>query len=228
MLRSETSTQTKRKRSFVGTFPIAARKSQSTRLLIMGSDPVPDIFVEGEWLRNPDFNFPRWYRLEVAGRLGHARCTRRIKGERMDDALALGLERYLERRVPYPQAWRDYLGPQIVGPRYCCYTSLDDESVVQVYDAYLFTSTEVSVEALTNSRFDIANAYAVGLRSAFQAEPFELDDLDGELEALFDMREADRLAEDETLAHGLLPILSPVSSVTRRSLATFVGECLTP
>ncbi|KIP10234.1 hypothetical protein PHLGIDRAFT_39631, partial [Phlebiopsis gigantea 11061_1 CR5-6] len=164
---------------------LAVARDGEDQYLILGVEPVPDIAVPAAWLRNPDFNLPRWYHRRVSDALGHRACRRRIRGERLDDALAIGLQRQLERDVPYPAAWRDFMGPRMAASRFACYADFERPDVIRIHDAYLFTWSELERSALENPRFDAMNSYAKAIRRAFEDEPFGMADLRGELLRLF-------------------------------------------
>lgn len=152
---------------------LAVYNTGNGQYVIMGRDPVPDIFVPETWLLDPEFNLPHWYKYKVATHLGHRRCRRKIPGEPMGDALAEGLRRTLEREIPYPSSWRRFMGPSLVGDRFVCYSNESDPDVITVHDAYLFTESAVDRSALLNPHFDAANSYAKAIRRAAVASDDE-------------------------------------------------------
>ncbi|GJF00986.1 polyprotein, partial [Phanerochaete sordida] len=174
--------------------PLCIYRVEGDRYLIMGRDPVPDIFVPGPWLRNPEFNLPRWYKYEVSRALGHRACRRKIPGEQLGDALALCLEHTLEREIPYPDAWRAYMGARLTARRFHCFTRPSEPDDILVWDGYLFTESAIARSAMGNPRFDAANAYATSIRRAFDGDAFGIADLDGsELPGLFSGITSERL-----------------------------------
>ena len=66
-----------------------------SQICITGKYPVSDMLVDVEWLRDPTFNLPSWYRSRVADFLRHQHRRPRLLGEPMHDALALEAQEIL-------------------------------------------------------------------------------------------------------------------------------------
>lgn len=158
------------------------------RYVIMGPDPIEDVFIRGSWYQDENFYPAAWYHRRIAEQFGHRRCLRHpVVGEAMGNALVLMAEETLNKHIPYPEAWIAFRGTALQPElRFHCHiTSRPEQDVVVCHDFYLFTTVEIPTALLANRRFDLPNSYAKAIRTAFSDAPFEVDQLADELLSLF-------------------------------------------
>ncbi|RPD57528.1 hypothetical protein L226DRAFT_445699, partial [Lentinus tigrinus ALCF2SS1-7] len=144
------------------------------------------LYISTEALRDPMFDLPAWYRLELRARLGPD-GPEVLEGASalMGDASAEVLEEHLNDALPYPDDWTGSGEP----PRFRCFQYCD---VVEILDNYLSLSVSIpGVRLERNTYFDFRDWYAHAVRRAHQEQlslgrqDFAIDDIDGELAGLF-------------------------------------------
>lgn len=148
---------------------------------------MPDIFVKCTYLQDPRFNLPHWYRLQIADYYRHMQCMHsEMVGEPLGDVVALAVEAALNKHIPYPALWVRYRSMSLCSrQRFSCHRDAANHGIVTVHDHYLYTRSEIPVELLSCSHFDLPNTYACNMVCDLSEPSFTDDDLEGELASLF-------------------------------------------
>ncbi|KAI0917595.1 hypothetical protein AcW2_007695 [Taiwanofungus camphoratus] len=128
----------------------------------------------------------------------------------MGDALALGCEDMLNKHVPFPEGFMDSSDNV---PWFHC---LQLEYGVEVQDTYLEVCTIIPNSQLENIWFDLPNAYACAVRCSLGRQPFQIDDLEGELNSLFETL----VPEGGTDAYTCIELSAAQLSAVQRNTAT--------
>ncbi|EMD34534.1 hypothetical protein CERSUDRAFT_125630 [Gelatoporia subvermispora B] len=147
--------------------------------VMMGGDLQEDVVLEGNWLRDPDFDVLAWYRSLVEPEIRMDYCYLGDTPGRMGDAAALAAEKALNREEPAPVGWVSAGGSL---QRFVCRSG---DLAICIWDSYLCLYSEVPSHLLEEPRFDLPNYYARMAWRRFGPGPWLLEDLDGELDALF-------------------------------------------
>ncbi|OSC99262.1 hypothetical protein PYCCODRAFT_1373452, partial [Trametes coccinea BRFM310] len=143
-----------------------------------------DTLIESARLKDPTFDLPRWYRQMVVHTFApeHQSCFLSNCGAPMGYALAHGAQRCLLEAIPWP----DHLADSDV-PRFSC---RQGDGIVRVFDRYLQLALDIPNELLENIYFDLPNYFATHARRLVVGDVWSLwEDLDGELEGLFSLKQ---------------------------------------
>ncbi|KAI0370089.1 hypothetical protein BV20DRAFT_944780, partial [Pilatotrama ljubarskyi] len=147
-----------------------------------GLDDPPEL--RPEWLRDPCFDVADWFRLEVLQQAGS--CAGSSVPGTMGPVLANGTAAVLEEVFPDPR-YRECDGPR----RFDC---VQVTGGVLIGDNYLQLNGVCPDELYGRPLFNLPDWYARQAAKALEDEPFDLDDLEGELRDLLDSAEAETTA----------------------------------
>ncbi|KAI0074477.1 hypothetical protein K474DRAFT_1601376, partial [Panus rudis PR-1116 ss-1] len=150
----------------------------------MNEEIEEDVLIDGELLRDPEFDLPSWYAMQVAEQVPRSCMIRGRELSRLGDAIVQITTRILNKELPVPEhPFQNF--QKVISPRFACKRV---ENVLLVHDSYLSLYVTIPLKHLENTAFDLINFYATHARRAFQVarDPcdFWLDETDSFLTAM--------------------------------------------
>ncbi|TFY61096.1 hypothetical protein EVJ58_g4727, partial [Rhodofomes roseus] len=155
-------------------------EGQSRIHWIMNPYTLKDTYIESSKLRDPAFDLPAWFRMQVAFERQHVDCCATRPSNSMGDALVIKVEELLNEYILWPNLGTDESAH--CQPRFEC---LSGEECVEIYDTYLWIVSTIPTRSLENGWFDVVHFYAKMAYRRVLGPVFGLDDLEGELIGLF-------------------------------------------